>query len=204
MPSSASSTKIVRFGVFEVDLKASELRKHGLRLKLPEQPFQVLAVLLEKPSKIITRDELRNRLWQGDTFVDFDHGLNNAVMKLREVLGDSSENPRFVETIPRCGYRFIAPVEESVYLSHGAALSEAESVGLRHSGVGPDRVAACVESSCCTGIEGPKDRSYSVGGPGSCCPGGHLDLLLQASRQRRDSGGTPYVADRSCARQSLW
>jgi DNA-binding winged helix-turn-helix (wHTH) protein len=128
MPSSASSTKIVRFGVFEVDLKACELRKHGLRLKLPEQPFQVLAVLLEKPSKIITRDELRNRLWQGDTFVDFDHGLNNAVMKLREVLGDSSENPRFVETIPRRGYRFIAPVEESVYLSHGAALSEAESV----------------------------------------------------------------------------
>jgi len=128
MPSSAFSTKIVRFGVFEVDLKACELRKHGLRLKLPEQPFQVLAVLLEKPGEIITRDELRNRLWQGDTFVDFDHGLNNAVMKLREVLGDSSENPRFVETIPRRGYRFIAPAEESVYSSHGAASAEVESL----------------------------------------------------------------------------
>lgn len=127
MPSSASSTKIVRFGVFEVDLKACELRKHGLRLKLPEQPFQVLAVLLEKPGEIITRDELRNQLWPGDTFVDFDHGLNNAVMKLREVLGDSSENPRFVETIPRRGYRFIAPVDESIYSSQ---VNVPETVGL--------------------------------------------------------------------------
>ncbi len=132
MPSSASSTKIVRFGVFEVDLKSCELRKHGVRLKLPEQPFQVLAVLLEKPGEIITRDELHSRLWQGDTFVDFDHGLNNAVMKLREVLGDSSDNPRFVETIPRRGYRFIAPAEESVYSTQ---VSVPEPAGL---GGGPD------------------------------------------------------------------
>ena len=110
MASPAAVARIVRFGVFEVDLKACELRKQGLRLKLPEQPFQVLVVLLENPGEIITREELRNRLWPGDTFVDFDHGLNNAVMRLREVLGDSSENPRFVETIPRRGYRFIAPV----------------------------------------------------------------------------------------------
>jgi DNA-binding winged helix-turn-helix (wHTH) protein len=109
----ATSARIVRFGIFEVDLNALELRKHGLRLKLPEQPFQILAMLLERPGEIITRDELRNRLWQTDTFVDFDHGLNNAVLRLREVLGDSSDNPRFVETIPRRGYRFIAPVEES-------------------------------------------------------------------------------------------
>jgi TolB-like protein/DNA-binding winged helix-turn-helix (wHTH) protein/Tfp pilus assembly protein PilF len=110
MASPAAVARIVRFGVFEVDLKACELRKQGLRLRLPEQPFQVLVVLLENPGEIITREELRNRLWPGDTFVDFDHGLNNAVMRLREVLGDSSENPRFVETIPRRGYRFIAPV----------------------------------------------------------------------------------------------
>ncbi len=110
MGSTAAVARILHFGVFEVDLKACELRKHGLRLKLPEQPFQVLAVLLENPGEIVTRDELRNRLWQGDTFVDFDHGVNNAVMRLREVLGDSSDNPRFVETIPRRGYRFIAPV----------------------------------------------------------------------------------------------
>src|SRR5712671_510295 len=112
MGTPATSARIVRFGIFEVDLNALELRKHGLRLKLPEQPFQILAMLLERPGEIITRDELRNRLWQTDTFVDFDHGLNNAVMRLREVLGDSSDNPRFVETIPRRGYRFIAHVDE--------------------------------------------------------------------------------------------
>src|SRR6202521_5996514 len=110
MQHTSHPSKMVRCGVFEVDLKAFELRKHGLRLKLAEQPFQILAILLEKPGDIITREELRERLWPGDTFVDFDHGLNNAVMRLREVLGDSSESPRFVETIPRRGYRFIAPV----------------------------------------------------------------------------------------------
>lgn len=110
MASPATVTRILHFGVFEVDLKACELRKHGLRLKLAEQPFQVLSVLLEKPGEIVTREELRNRLWPGDTFVDFDHGLNNAVMRLREVLGDASDSPRFVETIPRRGYKFIAPV----------------------------------------------------------------------------------------------
>src|ERR1700686_1534466 len=110
MGSLSTLARILQFGVFEVDLKTCELRKHGLRLKLAEQPFQVLVVLLEKPGEIVTRDEMRNRLWPGDTFVDFDHGLNNAVIRLREVLGDASENPRFVETIPRRGYRFIAPV----------------------------------------------------------------------------------------------
>src|ERR1700693_369538 len=110
MGTPAHVVRVLHFGVFEVDLKACEIRKHGVRLKLPEQPFQVLSVLLENPGEIVTRDELRTRLWLSDTFVDFDHGLNNAVMRLREVLGDSSENPRFVETIPRRGYRFIAPV----------------------------------------------------------------------------------------------
>jgi TolB-like protein/DNA-binding winged helix-turn-helix (wHTH) protein/Tfp pilus assembly protein PilF len=112
---SSTSTRVLRFGVYEVDLRACELRKHGLRIRLPEQPFQILAVLLERPGEIVTREELRNRLWPGDTFVDFDHGLNNCVMKLREALGDSSDNPRFVETIPKRGYRFIAGVEESLY-----------------------------------------------------------------------------------------
>jgi len=112
MEHSHTSSTAMRFGAFEIDLKAFELRKHGLRLRLPEQPFQILAILLEKPGEAVTRDEIRNRLWPGDTFVDFDHGLNNAVMRLREVLGDSSEHPRFIETLPRRGYRFIAPIEE--------------------------------------------------------------------------------------------
>jgi TolB-like protein/DNA-binding winged helix-turn-helix (wHTH) protein len=113
MGTSTASTRIIRFGIFEVDLNAAELRKGGLRVKLPEQPFQILTVLLEKPGELVTREEVRSRLWQGDTFVDFDHGLNNAVMRLREVLGDSSDSPRFIETVPRRGYRFIAHVDES-------------------------------------------------------------------------------------------
>jgi TolB-like protein/DNA-binding winged helix-turn-helix (wHTH) protein/Tfp pilus assembly protein PilF len=107
-----SSSRIIRCGAFEIDLKAFEIRKHGLRLKLSEQPFQILSILLENPGEIVNREELRDRLWPGDTFVDFDHGLNNAVMRLREALGDSSDNPRFIETLPRRGYRFIAPIED--------------------------------------------------------------------------------------------
>jgi DNA-binding winged helix-turn-helix (wHTH) protein len=107
---SESKTKIVRFGVFELDLDAGELRKNGVKLRLQEQPFQVLAELLQHPGDVVTREDLRNKLWPSDTFVDFDHSLNTAVNKLREVLGDSASNPRFVETLARRGYRFIAPV----------------------------------------------------------------------------------------------
>ncbi|MBS1867138.1 MAG: winged helix-turn-helix domain-containing protein [Acidobacteria bacterium] len=114
MSINASSSRMIRFGVFEADLVSCELRKHGIRLRLSEQPFQILAILLGKPGQIVTRDELRTSLWHRDTFVDFDHGLNNAIMRLREVLGDSSENPRYVETIPKRGYRFISPVAEIV------------------------------------------------------------------------------------------
>ena len=105
------SPRNVRFGVFEADMEAGELRKHGLRLKLSEQPFQILAMLVARQGDVVSREVLRERLWPSDTFVDFDHGLNNAVMRLREVLGDSSDHPRFIETLPRRGYRFIAPVE---------------------------------------------------------------------------------------------
>jgi len=118
------SPRNVRFGVFEADLEAGELRKHGLRLKLPEQPFQILSMLLARPGEIVSREELRERLWPSDTFVDFDHGLNNAVMRLREVLGDSSDHPRFIETLPRRGYRFIAPVERKSESANGAARAE--------------------------------------------------------------------------------
>jgi len=102
--------QILQFGTFEVDLRSGELRKSGLKIKLQEQPFQVLAMLLEHPGEMVTREELRKKLWPEDTFVDFEHGLNAAINKLREALGDSADNPRFVETLPRRGYRFIAPV----------------------------------------------------------------------------------------------
>ena len=102
----------VNFGAFEVDLRAGELRKHGIKIKLQDQPFQILALLLERPGEVVTREELRLKLWPGDTFVDFDHGLNNAINRLREALGDAADTPRFIETLPRRGYRFIAPVHD--------------------------------------------------------------------------------------------
>src|SRR5580658_706467 len=101
----------LRFGVFELDLRSGELRKHGLRVRLQEQPFRVLAMLLEHPGEVITREELQRKLWPADTFVDFDHGLNKAINKIREALGDSAESPRFVETVARRGYRFLADVK---------------------------------------------------------------------------------------------
>jgi DNA-binding winged helix-turn-helix (wHTH) protein len=104
------SPRLVRFGTFEVDLSAGELRKGGVKLRLTGQPFQVLTILLECPGEVVTREELQKRLWP-DTFVDVDHNLNTAINKIREVLGDSAESPRFVETLPRRGYRFVAPVE---------------------------------------------------------------------------------------------
>src|ERR1700694_910546 len=100
----------MQFGVFEVDLQASELRKSGLRIKLQDQPFQILALLLEHPGQVVTREQLRQRLWPADTFVDFEHSLNSAVKKLRLALGDDSDNPRFGETLPRRGYRLIVPL----------------------------------------------------------------------------------------------
>jgi TolB-like protein/DNA-binding winged helix-turn-helix (wHTH) protein len=101
---------IVRFGVFEADLRTGELRKQGLRIKLQEQPFQILQILLERPGEVVTREDVQQKIWPADTFVDFDHGLNNAIRRLREALGDTAETPRFIETLPKRGYRFIAPV----------------------------------------------------------------------------------------------
>jgi TolB-like protein/DNA-binding winged helix-turn-helix (wHTH) protein/tetratricopeptide (TPR) repeat protein len=101
----------IRFGVFEVDLQARELRKQGFKVKLQEQPFQILLMLLERPGEVVSREHIQKRLWPADTFVDFDRGLNRATNRLRESLGDDAENPRFVETLPRRGYRFIAPVD---------------------------------------------------------------------------------------------
>jgi DNA-binding winged helix-turn-helix (wHTH) protein len=104
-------TSPIRFGVFEVDLASGELRKNGVRIKLQEQPYQALVALIERPREILTREELQKRLWPADVVVDFDRGLNKAINRLREVLDDNADNPRFIETLPQRGYRFIAPVE---------------------------------------------------------------------------------------------
>ncbi|MEJ7605078.1 MAG: winged helix-turn-helix domain-containing protein [Bryobacteraceae bacterium] len=112
MPVPRSRPGLLRFAVFEVDCEAGELRKQGRRIALHEQPFQALVLLMQHPGHVVTREQLKQRLWPGDTFVDFDKSLNTAMSKLREVLGDSAVSPRFIETLPRRGYRFLAPIEE--------------------------------------------------------------------------------------------
>ncbi len=126
----------IRFGIFEVDLQAGELRRQGFRVKVQEQPFQILAMLLERPGEVVTREEIQRRLWPADTFVDFDRGLNRATNRLRESLGDGADSPRFIETLPRRGYRFIAPVEtvrtgSPVHSPEGSALGSASGMSLR-------------------------------------------------------------------------
>ena len=111
MAMAARSANVVRFDAFEVDLRAQEVYKAGRKIKLQVQPFQVLAMLLERPGDVVTREEMQKRLWPADTFVDFDHSVNTAVKKLRQALGDDKKKPRFVETLPKRGYRFIAAVK---------------------------------------------------------------------------------------------
>ena len=101
----------VRFGVFELDQRSGELRRNGSRVKLQEQPLQVLQALLQHPGTVVSREELRQRVWPADTFVDFDRGLYSTLARLRDALNDSAESPRYIETVPRRGYRFIAPIE---------------------------------------------------------------------------------------------
>ena len=109
-----SNSNRARFGPFEVDLHTHEIWKDGVQVKLMGQPFETLTVLISRPGELVTREELRMRLWPKDTFADFDHGLNAAVNKLREALNDSAESPKYVQTLPRLGYRFIVPVTQNV------------------------------------------------------------------------------------------
>src|SRR5579862_1664041 len=112
-----------RFGIFELDLRAGELRRNGLKIKLQDQPLQVLVLLLKRPGEVVTREEVRNQLWPADTFVDFDHSLNAAIRRLRDALGDSAENPTFVETVARRGYRFLAPVSATPTNGNGLVIT---------------------------------------------------------------------------------
>src|SRR5436309_5227484 len=141
MQSAQCSGRTLRFGFFEVDLRASELRKHGIRIKVQEQPFHILTLLLERSGDIVTREELRQKLWPAHTFVDFDRSLNKAMTKLRSALGDSAESPRYVETIPRHGYRFLAPVHDHYEGAEAATLSDGSS------GVGHPRIVCGEEEN---------------------------------------------------------
>ena len=111
MGSLGSSDGIVRFGAFELNGETGELRNAGTKIRLQEQPLEILQMLLEHPGKVISREELRQKVWSSDTFVDFDHGINNAIKRLREALADTAETPRYIETLPRRGYRFVGTIE---------------------------------------------------------------------------------------------
>ncbi len=137
MSQSPSQPRSVRFGAFEVSFPSRELRKHDARVRLPGQPFDILAILLERAGEVVTREELRQRLWPADTFVDFEHGVNNAVKKLRAASGDSADRPLYIETLARVGYRFIAPLDQAASTSTGAR----GQVGMRWKVVVPATVA---------------------------------------------------------------
>jgi DNA-binding winged helix-turn-helix (wHTH) protein len=134
--------RVYRFATYEADPATGELRKSGVRLRLPEQPFRVLIMLLERPGELVTREEIRRQLWPADTFVDFDHGLNTVINRLRETLGDSASNPRFVETLARRGYRFLAPVEAAGTAAAAAPIS-----------------ASAVEPAAATAAQSPPSRA---------------------------------------------
>ena len=137
MTPQGQSAQVMRFGAYEVHLRAGELYKAGRKIKLQIQPFQVLAMLLECPGEVVTRKELQKRLWPEDTFVDFDHSLNTAIRKLRKALSDDDKKPRFVETLPKRGYRFIGTVEQTVEQAAAKSAGVPPSVG-RMANVTPD------------------------------------------------------------------
>jgi DNA-binding winged helix-turn-helix (wHTH) protein len=128
-----NASGVIRFGVFEVDLRTGELRRHGLRVRLPSQSFQALRLLLEHPGEMVSRQQLREELWSAETFVDFDHGVNAVVNRLREALGDSAHSPRFVETLPRRGYRFIARLDQVPTTTDPTVPDNAVELRCRHA-----------------------------------------------------------------------
>jgi TolB-like protein/Tfp pilus assembly protein PilF len=130
MQEGTKAEQILRFGVFELDLRTGELWKNGMKVRIQEKPFQLLALLLERPGDVVTREELRQKLWSVDTFVDFDHSVNTAVNKLREALGDSANNPRFIQTLARRGYRFIAPLDKTCVKSTADSMPSQDKIRL--------------------------------------------------------------------------
>jgi DNA-binding winged helix-turn-helix (wHTH) protein len=151
MPTAARSKNVLRFDVFEVDLRAQELYQGGRRIKLQVQPFQVLAMMLERPGEVVTREEMQKRLWPADTFVDFDHSVNTAIKKLRAALGDDKNKPRFVETLPKRGYRFLAEVKGPAASgqSEGSASTALPGVSATTADTAGSRWVGRVAKLCC-------------------------------------------------------
>jgi DNA-binding winged helix-turn-helix (wHTH) protein len=145
------SPRIIRFSTFEVNVHTGELRQRGQKVKLQEQPLQVLEALLERPGELVTREKLRSKLWPADTFVDFDHSLNAAIKRLRDALGESAERPIFVETVARRGYRFIAPVDGS-FVPSGNGIAAASHAGDSSALIRPWRQIASTRNAAIGGL----------------------------------------------------
>jgi TolB-like protein/DNA-binding winged helix-turn-helix (wHTH) protein/Flp pilus assembly protein TadD len=199
------ASPIFGFSVFELDVRSGELRKSGTRVNLQQQPFQVLSCLLERPGELIARDELRQRLWPKDTFVDFEHGLNTAVKRLRDTLNDSADTPRFIETIPRRGYRFIAPVTRSGGVLDASAGPGEDSAIVQpapavQTRVMPGESRRPAEISAESGLE-PPDASHRRDGLSAALTIVALGLVLALSLTwigpeqvlGRRAGGAPVI-----------
>ena len=150
-----------RFGTFEADALTGELRKQGIRVKLNAQPFQVLFMLLERPGEVLTREEISRELWPDGTFVDFEHGVNSAVNRIREALGDTASNPRFVETLARRGYRFVAPVERIPFCETPVS-SESTSPILKEQATAPAKAKVEIRRRILASPEELPRASYPV------------------------------------------
>ena len=164
MATPAHTTQTWRFGVFEVDAHKEELRRAGIPIKMREQSLRILVFLLEHAGEIVTREDLRHVLWPTDTFVDFDHSLNTAVMKLREALGDTADKPLYIETVPKRGYRFIAPFSFATDLQNGAASTGIDSA-IRQTNAGsvhPQTAHAAV--SVREQVRGRRTRQIALAG----------------------------------------
>lgn len=173
MPAETADHTPIRFGVFEVDIEAREVRKHGVKVKLQQQPFEVLILLLQSPGQVVTRDTLQKKLWPTDTFVDFDRGLNKAINRIRETLGDLASTPRFIETLPRRGYRFIAPIggrqtwqaAESTRVVRSSLLPPPNTLFLpNHFALSPDGTRLAFVATDLNGRQGLWVRDLSAAG----------------------------------------
>jgi DNA-binding winged helix-turn-helix (wHTH) protein len=187
MPRLVRSANVVRFDVFEVDLRAEELYKAGRKIKLQVQPFHVLAMLLEQPGEVVTRDEMQRRLWPADTFVDFDHSVNTAIKKLRQALGDDKKKPRFVETLPKRGYRFLASVKRPATSSAVAETPVAALAAAKDAAASP-WVGRVAKVSCEDGL------SFAVVA---------IDGAAAAERQRLDAANDDVGLSLLIASQKL-
>lgn len=185
MSPGSQSTDVVRFNAYEVDLRAGELYRAGRKIRLQPQPFHILALLLERPGQVVAREELRKRLWPSDTFVDFDHSLNTAIKKLRQALSDDKKKPRFIETLPKRGYRFICTVEPATSLPPAAEIADAHSwVGRLAKLSTEDKAAfalACVDQESFTERQKLDAANDDLG----------LALLIAAQKLLLVANGTP-------------